>query len=197
MHTVWATSRPVWAYGSVFGAVLFFAALLGLQYARDWSFEEKFYLPMYVKTSVRAWQMPTNKARYVLIDVVNEHGQQRLALDGEVEPIVHADGTKAYAITAAAVAYGWVKPAWQHGVYRDRDLHAYLGHWIYHDQPLSSHLKRPAYAALILWTVLLFFAIPLDRKPGRAGRKSEQKTATRYSIRYSAILKGLVIALNY
>ena len=91
----WPSRHPVWTLGAFFGTVWFFAAAVGVEYVRTWSFAEKFYLPIYAKTWVHGL-FPKAQTRYQLIDVVNRKGQQRLAISGEV--------------SQSCPAFGWGSP---------------------------------------------------------------------------------------
>jgi hypothetical protein len=160
----WPSRKPLASYGALLFALVFFACGMWWQYAKDWSFLERFYLPVYAKTWVRGGLSAKNQTRYALLDVVNKKGQQRFAVDGEVEPIQRADGARAYAVTDAAVAAGWVKPVWDAASFNDQALHRYLGHWIYRDQTVWEYIERPVYGSLAVFVLGLFVAVPKDRK---------------------------------
>jgi hypothetical protein len=131
-------------------------------------------LPVYAKTWVRGSLLPTNQAQYALLDVVNKKGQQRLAVNDEIAPIQRADGVTAYGVTNAAVAEGLVKPVWDAGMFKDLDLHAYLGQWIYRERTAWDYIETPAYASLGFFAVLLCFALPTDRKRRRVLREGRR-----------------------
>jgi hypothetical protein len=160
----WPSRKPLATYGAFFFALLVFSGVLGWQYKKDWPFLQRYYLPMYAKTWVRGSLLPSNKARYQLLDVVDAKGKERTAVGGEVEQIVGADGGIAYAPTDEARQYGVVKLKWNDGVFTDRELHAYLGHWIYQDQTVWDTVKTPSYWALGAFVLLLFVTVPKDRK---------------------------------
>jgi len=86
----WPSRKPLASYGSLFIAVLCFGSIMAWQYTKEWSFLERFYLPVYAKTWVRGSLSASNRARYALLDVQPRKGQMRLALDGEVEPVLEA-----------------------------------------------------------------------------------------------------------
>ena len=94
----WPSRKPVWTLSAFFGAVLFFALASAVQYARNWSFVERFYLPVYAKTWIHGL-FPKAETRYSLIDGVTAKGQQRLALAGEVEAVANAQGQPVYVLT--------------------------------------------------------------------------------------------------
>lgn len=183
----WPSRKPLASYGALFAAVLCFMSVISWQYARDWSFLERFYLPVYAKTWVRGSLLTTNQARYALLDVQPKKGQMRLALDGEVKPVQNQDGTTAYTLTDAAVSQGMVKPVWEAGFYNDRKLHAFLNHWIYRDQTAWDYVRFPAYGAMGVFALLLCVAIPADRqralvhKYGRRLRGPELVTTAEFN----------------
>jgi len=187
----WPSRHPVWTLGAFFGAVWFFAAAVGVQYARTWSFAEKFYLPIYAKTWVHGL-FPKAQTRYQLIDVVSRKGQQRLAIAGEVESATNAKGETVYVLTEESRQHGMVRPVWNDAVFNDRLLHAYLGHWIYRDQTVWDYIERPAYTALGAFVLLLFLALPRDRarwlvrKHGRRLKGPELVTTAEFNGRHEA-----------
>ena len=189
----WPSRKPLASYGALFFAVLFFVGCTAWQYTKNWSFVERFYLPVYAKTWVRGSMSAKNQTRYALLDIVNKKGKQQLALDGQIEPIQNADGTKAYAVTEAAVAHGWVKPVWDAGWYNDRKLHDFLRYWIYQDQTVWDYVKSPTYWSLGVFVLMLFLAVPKDRarrmiwKHGRRLRGPELVTTAEFNEKLGTI----------
>jgi hypothetical protein len=187
----WPSRKPVWTLSAFLGAALFFAAVVPVQYARNWSFAEKFYLPIYAKTWVHGL-FPKAQTRYQLIGVVDRKGQQRLAMDGEVEPSTNANGETVYVLTGEARQRGMVRPVWNDALFNDRLLHAYLAHWIYRDRTVWDYIERPAYTSLAVFVLLLFFAVPKDRqralvlKHGRRLRGPELTTTVEFNGRHEA-----------
>jgi hypothetical protein len=181
----------VWTLVAFFGAVLFFAAAVPVQYARTWSFVEKFYLPVYAKTGLRGL-FPKAQARYRLLNVVNRKGQQRLAVDGEVEPRTEPNGETVYVLTDEAQRRGLVRPVWEDAVFNDQRLHAFLAHWIYQDRTVWDYIERSVYASLGVLVLLLSFAVPKDRqralilKHGRRLRGPELVTTAEFNGRHEA-----------
>jgi hypothetical protein len=179
---------------------VFFGAGMWWQYTRDWSFVERFYLPVYAKTWVRGKMSKQNQTRYALIDIVNKKGQHRMALDGEVKPFQNADGTKAFVLTAAAIKDGFVKPVWDAGFFNDMQLHAFLGHWIYGDQTPWDYVKYPASGSLGVLALALIVAAPKDRKRallykhGRRLRGPEMVTTAQFNTKLGRS-KGLTTHL--
>jgi hypothetical protein len=196
----WPSRKPLATYGAVLLAMVFFGAGMWWQYTRDWSFVERFYLPVYAKTWVRGKMSKQNQTRYALIDIVNKKGQHRMALDGEVKPFQNADGTKAFVLTAAAIKDGFVKPVWDAGFFNDMQLHAFLGHWIYGDQTPWDYVKYPASGSLGVLALALIVAAPKDRKRallykhGRRLRGPEMVTTAQFNTKLGRS-KGLTTHL--
>lgn len=97
----WPSRRSLWTWGAFFFALAFFVGGMAWQYQTEWTFLQRYYLPMYGKTWVRGDLLPTNKARYQLLDAVDAKGRKRTAVGGEVEQVTDADGRIEYVPTDA------------------------------------------------------------------------------------------------
>ncbi len=187
----WPSRKPVWIFGALFLAVMVFVLSFAVQCARNWSFAERFYLGDYVKTWIRG-SVRTSKAHYRLLNGVHAKGDQRIALPGEVEATKDENGKPVYLITDEGAQHGLVRLAWQDGMFNDRAFHAFLGHWIYQDQTLWDYLKRPSYASLFAFLVMLGFALPKEHervlvlKHGRRLRGPELVTTSQFNSRHEA-----------
>ncbi len=187
----WPSSKPVWTLAALVGAVLLFALALAVDYARNWSFVERFYLPVYAKTWLHG-MFPKARARYRLIDAATAKGEPRLALAGEVEAATDASGKTVYVLTDEARRRGLVRLAWDEALFNERRLHEFLGRWIYGDRAVWETIERPTYASLGLLVVLLFAALPKDRarallrKHGRRLRGPELVTTAEFNARHEA-----------
>jgi len=191
VYPSWPSRHPVWTLSAFFGAVIFFMLALAMQYARSWSFVERFYLPVFAKTWVHGF-FPKAETRYSLINGVTAKGVERLALAGEVEGARDAQGQPVYVLTEQGRRNGLARLAWSTGLFNDRRLHEFLAHWIYQDQTAWDYIERPAYAALGVFVLLLFFALPRDRarwlvrKHGRRLRGPELVTTAEFNSRHRA-----------
>jgi hypothetical protein len=191
VYQSWPSRHPVWTISAFFGAVVFFLLTLAMQYARGWSFVERFYLPVYAKTWVHGL-FPKAQTRYSLINGVTAKGQQRLALAGEVEAVANAQGQPVYVLTDEGRRRGIVRLVWDEGLFNDRRLHEFLAHWVYRDQTVWDYIERPAYAALGAFVLLLFVALPRDRarwlvrKYGRRLKGPELVTTAEFNSRHEA-----------
>ncbi len=190
-YQVWPSRRPVWTITAFFGTLFVFAFLMAMQYTRDWSFVERFYLPILVKSRIYG-MFPKAATRFRLIDGVNRKGQQRLALAGEVEGHADANGQPVYVLTEEGRKHDLVRLAWDEGPFNDRSLSKYLAHWIYQDQTLWDYTERPATEALAIFALLLFVTVPRDReralirKHGRRLRGPELVTTAGFNARHEA-----------
>jgi hypothetical protein len=191
VYQSWPSRHPVWTLAALFGAVVFFGLAIAVQYARSWSFVERFYLPVYAKTWVHGL-FPKAQTRYSLINGVTAKGQQRLALAGEVEAVANAQGRPVYVLTEEGRRRGIARLVWDEGLFNDRRLHQFLAHWVYRDQTVWDYIERPAYAALGAFVLLLFVALPRDRarwlvrKYGRRLKGPELVTTAEFNSRHEA-----------
>jgi len=191
VYPSWPSRHPVWTISAFFGAIIFFLLALAMQYARSWSFVERFYLPVFAKTWVHGF-FPKAQTRYSLINGVTAKGVERLALAGEVEGARDAQGQPVYVLTEQGRRNGLARLAWSTGLFTDRRLHEFLAHWIYQDQSVWNYIERPAYAAVGVFVLLLFFALPRDRarwlvrKHGRRLRGPELVTTAEFNSRHPA-----------
>jgi hypothetical protein len=108
VYPTWPSRHPVWTIAAFFAAVLFFMLTLSMQYARSWSFVERFYLPVYTKTWMHGL-FPKAQTRYSLIAGVTAKRQQRLALAGEVEAATNPQGQPVYVLTDEGRRNGLVR----------------------------------------------------------------------------------------
>ena len=74
--------RPLWTTGAVLAAAVLFVLSLGLDYSRNWSAVEKFYLASYARTWMAMW--PEDASRYPLLEVATGKGKVRLACFADV-----------------------------------------------------------------------------------------------------------------
>jgi hypothetical protein len=81
----------VWTLGALCASALFFMLAMAVQYARHWSFVERFYLPVYTRTGLRGLS-PKAEAPYRLLAAVDRKGKQQNAIAGEVEPAIRVPG---------------------------------------------------------------------------------------------------------
>ncbi len=151
-RTDWPSSKPVYTIALLILSLAAGAGVEGVRFLRVWTPLEKHYLLTYVGTEI-AGTIRQN-GQYTLLEVVTRKGN-RLALDGEVVPVVTDNGEKTFALTSDAVKQGALSLEWHRALYDNAKLHAFLGDWIYHDQTLFD-LARPAF-----WTMPIVFLVGL------------------------------------
>jgi type IV secretory pathway TraG/TraD family ATPase VirD4 len=147
-----------------------------LDYERNVSFLEKFYLRMYVKTRLADVNPIPHKAvgRYQLLEAVPKKGQQRLAVPGEVDEGTDENGKLIYALTDQGRADGLVRLVWHDDSFDNKKLHAYLGHWIYQDKSVWDYIARSVYYGGAVFALLLFVTVAKDRKRTEVLRKGRR-----------------------
>jgi hypothetical protein len=157
-------------------SVLLIGLGVWLDYERDWSFLDKYYLKMYAKTWLAGVNLIPHKpeSRYQLLEGVPKKDKQRLALPGEVEPQIGEDGKLLYVLTDQGRQDGLVRLVWHDDYFDNKKLHAFLGHWIYQDKGVWGYIQRSVYYGAALFAILLFLSVPRDRKRTRVLREGRR-----------------------
>jgi hypothetical protein len=164
--------QAVWTSGAFVIAMLSYALCLWLAFQRL-NTVEKLYLRPYARTWWLA-QQTTSLSKEHLLKVVTARGTWRIALAGEVESSINADGSTAYAVTSRAMKEGLVDLAYDDGDFNDAELHAILARFIYHGRSLWSFLSYPTYGALAILLVGLVVAFPKDAARARIRREGRR-----------------------
>ncbi len=157
-------------------SLLLTVGMVWLDYARNWSFLEKFYLPM-VKQTLLSQFNPLNHSpngTYALLEGVDARGKHHMALPGEVEEQIGGDGKLRYVLTEQGQQRGLIKLEWHVDTYEHKYLRGFLGHTIYQDNGVWGYIARPVYYGAAFFVLFLFVAVPKDRKrtkPLREGRR--------------------------
>lgn len=159
----------VWTISACLITIVAFFSLVWLTYETQTTFVQRLYLRLYANSW---WQSQSinSTARYRLLAVEKASGTWRFALDGEVEPVITADGRQSYALTEVATARGFVKLITEDVIQNSQQLHAQLAHYIYQDQTVWDYIQRPAYGALIVFIYGLLVAVPKDSARARVRR---------------------------
>jgi hypothetical protein len=160
----WPSRKPVWGIGALFLAMAIAVGVFYGQQNYEWTFLQRYYLSMYLKTWVRSDLFPKSSGRYALIDAVNAHAMERMAVGNEAEQVTDADGTPAYVVTDQARRNGVVRLSWNGGEFNNQKLHAYLQHWIYLDKTAWDLVRTAVWWGCGAFVLGLFVAIPRDRK---------------------------------
>ncbi len=174
-NTRWPSSRPVYTITALVIALASGFVITYHRYTEVWTPLERLYLMQYLRSGVMA-RLGVKADRYQLLNVANRKAS-RLALDDEVVPVTTASGEITFALTQEAVKAGAVQVEWEGAQYYSAELHAFLGHWIYHDQTPMDLATWPLRVGLGVLLVGLAFALPQD-----AARARE--------LRYGRRLKG-------
>jgi hypothetical protein len=119
--------HAIWTSGAFVLALLSYALFIWLAF-QQLNAVEKLYLRPYART----WCLDPQKtsiSKEHLLKVVTATGTWRIALPGEVESSMLADGSISYAVTSRAKKGGFVDLAYDDGDFNDRELHAFLGHY--------------------------------------------------------------------
>ena len=164
--------RPLWTTRAVLAAAILFVLLVGLDYSRNWSAVEKFYLASYVRTWMAMW--PEDASRYPLLEVATGKGKVRLALFDEVDMEKGAEGEPIYRLTEAGRQRGLTDVVVRtDGKFLSRSWHRFLSHWVYHDLTVWDYLRSSVYRTMAALTLFLLVAVPLDRERWRAYNRGD------------------------
>lgn len=158
-------------------SLLLTVGMVWLDYERNWSFLEKFYLPMYVAT-LKADMNPlphSPAGKYRLIEALDNKNKRSIALPGEVEPQAGPDGkTVGYALTEQGKQRGLVRLVWREDNFEHKYLRGFLGSTIYQNKGVWGYLSRSVYYGAALFVLFLFVTVPKDRKRTRVLREGKQ-----------------------
>ena len=183
----WPNPKAAWTIATVLLALVSVAAICSYRYAYVLTPLQKFYLTTYIRSGLRAG-IGFKTGRYALLNVVDRHGS-RLALNEEVVLVTTAAGKTTFSLTEEGVRVGDRRLEWQEGQYDNAQIHAFLGHWIYHGQNLTDFLRPGLWGGLGVFFVGLLIAIPKDgararaRKEGRRLKGPELVTVRKFNRR--------------
>jgi hypothetical protein len=164
--------KPLWTIRAMLAAAILFVLLVGLDYSRNWSAVEKFYLASYVRTWMAVW--PEDASQYPLLEVTTGKGKVRLALFDEVHVDKSAEGEPIYRLTEAGRQRGLTDVAVRtDGKFLSRSWHRFLSHWVYHDLTAWDYLRSSVYRTLAALGLMLLVAGPLDRERRRAYNRGD------------------------
>ncbi|HEX4650214.1 MAG TPA: type IV secretion system DNA-binding domain-containing protein [Granulicella sp.] len=157
----WPSRRPLWRIGAFIVAVLSFVGILGGRYTQQWSFAEREYLKDYMLASTlgRLW----DENYYTLLVLVDRQGRQRIASGNEIESGKMADGRTGYRLTEEGVQAGAARVEILRRKFKNAWMQDTLGSVVY-QEGVWAYLQWPTYGALGIFIVLLFVAVPKDRK---------------------------------
>lgn len=158
-------------------SLLLTVGMVWFDYARNWSFLEKYYVPMYVATlKADINPLPHSPAgKYRLIEGLDSKNQRSMALPGEVEPQAGPDGKiVGYALTEQGKQRGLVRLVWREDNFEHKYLRGFLGSTIYQNKGVWGYLSRSVYYGAAIFVLFLFVTVPKDRKRTRVLREGKQ-----------------------
>jgi hypothetical protein len=165
--------RPLWTTGAVLAAAVLFVLSLGLDYSRNWSAVEKFYLASYARTWMAMW--PEDASRYPLLEVATGKGKVRLACFDEVGVEKGAKGERLYRLTEVGRQRGLTGVVLAEGEFLPRSWRRFLSHWVYHDLTVWDYLRSSVYRTLAALGLMLLVAVPIDRERWRAWERGDHR----------------------
>ena len=164
----WPSRRPVWGIVAFFAATLVFAGMMTIQYERSWTAADGLYWKDYLKSGVRGQTSARSVSKYTLLEGMTAKGQGLFLKGDQVEAVTDPDGQQAgkqgWRLTEAGAKLGIAKLQWVTGTFNDRALHRLLGSVVYADVEGWEFYRVPVYTALAFFVLMLFVAVPRDRK---------------------------------
>jgi len=145
-------------------AVLTFAGILTVEYERSWTAAQDLYWKDYLKSGGRGQISARSVGKYTLLEGMAAKSQGRLLTGDEIEPVTGADGSQGWRLTKQGAQDGIVRLQWVTGTFSNRGLHRLMGEAVYADLTGWEFYQKPVYASLALLVLLLFLAVPKDRK---------------------------------
>jgi len=161
-YTGWPSRAPVWTCAAVFVWLLIFAGGMVYRYTQQWSFAEQEYLGNYVRASTFGWLW--DESYYQLLTCVDKKGENHVVIGNEIESGKMANGETGYRVTEEGAQAGAVGVEIEHRKFPNAWMRETLGHEVYQDQTVWDYVKYPVYGSLCFLPMLLFFAVPKDRK---------------------------------
>jgi len=179
---IWPPRSFYYTYGAIFLALLVTALLVYVHFDFALSSLQQYYLPYYIRTETAGLTHATSM--YQLVYATDGKSHSRIALDADVQhgetpqlsgrPLPFALSTEALTQGFRYLAREPIRP------YQNKELHAWITHWIYADETLSDIFSTPIYCGLLALVLQLPFSIRKD-----VGRRKE--------LRYGRRLKGPIL----
>jgi hypothetical protein len=197
----WPSDKPVWTFSMFFIAVIIFCLGLWRQYAVLTPLQQ-WWLRAYMNMSLmEGFHMKASP--YRLLEVEDQAGRHRLALDSDVVAIpieqLPAGSRVPFALSEESANEGSARLVLEPSAkYENTKLREYVRHWIYQDATLGDMAMMPLYLGLGFLPFGLAVAIVKDRermrirKYGRRVRGPEFVTAAEFNQRNGSNGLGFV-----
>ena len=157
----WPSRKAVWTRGALFVSVLLFLGGMAWQYARNWTFAEREYLGNYIYAQTLG--QLRDKLHYRFIVWVDRNGTQHIASGDQIERREMPDGSPEYRLTDEGRQAGAVRLEIEDGLLSNVWMRQTLKAVVY-DRSIWDYIETPVYGAGLSLLMLLFFAMPKDRK---------------------------------
>jgi hypothetical protein len=161
---IWPPRGYVYTLGALFLAIVATGFLVLLRFENGLSPLQRYYLPYYLRSETAGLLHPT--AIYQLLFIADEKSHTRPALDADVQlGLTQQIGGRPLplALSEIATKSGFrVLFREQPRRYSNNALHAWLGHWIYADQPLSRLFSTQLAFGVLFFLIQLPLSIPKD-----------------------------------
>src|SRR6266481_4181566 len=186
----WPSDKPVWTFSIFFIAVIIFCLGLWRQYAVLTPLQQ-WWLRAYMNMSLMEG-FHVKDSPYRLLEVEDQAGRHRLALDSDVVAIpieqLPAGSRVPFALSEESANEGSARLVLEPSAkYENTKLREYVRHWIYQDATLGDMAMMPLYLGLGFLPLGLAVAIVKDRermrirKYGRRVRGPEFVTAAEFN----------------
>jgi type IV secretory pathway TraG/TraD family ATPase VirD4 len=173
---IWPPHQPIYTYGAIFLALVAAGFFVYLRFAIALKPLERYYLPMYIKTSIALSVRSSGKYQVLLVS--DASGKAWYALNDNVQagstPQAN-DKPIPLALSDTARQRGMVSLyRGAQTVYQNQPLHAWLQKQIYADETVASIFEQPLVFGLVALLLQLPFSITKDirrRKQMKYGRR--------------------------
>ena len=162
-YTGWPSRAPVWTCAAVFVWLLIFAGGMVYRYTQQWSFAEREYMGNYMKASTLGWLW--DESYYQLLTCVDKKGENHVVIGNEIESGKMANGETGYRVTEEGAQAGAVASGDRaQEVLKRVDAGDSGARCLSRSNGVGLREVSGVWVAALLWPVLLFFAVPKDRK---------------------------------
>jgi hypothetical protein len=162
--TIWPPHGYLYTLGAFFLACIATGFFIYVRSLYGLSPLERYYLPYYLRSGMAGLAHPANP--YRMLRITDGKSQGRLALDADVQlgSTLQSEGVALpLMLTSQAAQDGryliYREPSRS---YRNKAIHAWIGHWIYGDIPLYGLFELQLWFGLAAFVLQLPFSIRMD-----------------------------------